>query len=175
MHHSQDYVILIDQQDNEIGSMEKIQAHQQGKLHRAFSIFIFNSKKELLIQKRADNKYHSGGLWSNTCCGHPRPGELTENAAQRRLQEEIGITCQLHYLFPFTYFVKFDNNLIENELDHIFTGITDKTPLINPNEISDFKYMTMAAISNELEKTPTSYTVWFKLIFNQLQKTIYQL
>ncbi len=124
-------VILVDENDNELGKEEKLKAHKEGKLHRCFSILIFNSKEELLIQKRAKNKYHSGGLWANTCCSHPKPGEDTEIAAHRRLKEEFGFDCELKQLFNFTYKKTFDNGLTENEFDHVFIGITNSEPIPN--------------------------------------------
>ena len=121
-------VILVDEHDREIGSGEKLQIHQEGKLHRAFSVLVFNWKQELLLQKRKETKYHSGGLWTNTCCSHPRPGELTLEAAQRRLHEEMGLTCPLREVGNFIYRAEFENGLIEHEYDHVLAGSSDHTP-----------------------------------------------
>ena len=128
-------VAIVDENDNEIGEEEKIKALREGKLHRAFSIFVFNSKGQMLIQKRAKEKYHSGGLWTNTCCSHPRPGEPIEKAAHRRLKEEMGFDCEIKEIFSFTYRVKFDNNLFENEYDHAFLGKFDGKPMPNSKEV----------------------------------------
>ena len=162
-------VILVNTLDEPIGEMEKMEAHFQGRLHRAFSIFIFNSKKELLLQKRADGKYHSPSLWTNTCCSHPRPGEATEDAAHRRLKYEMGFDCKLHYAFSFTYKKKL-GNLTEYEFDHLFTGVFDKKPTINLLEASDWKYTSLEEIGLSIRNNPEIYTYWFKLIFKKLEK-----
>jgi len=168
----EEYVILVNEKDEEVGKMEKLQAHQEGKLHRAFSIFIVNSKKEILIQQRAATKYHSAGLWSNTCCGHPRPSEITKEAALRRLNEEMGMIVELKYLFQFTYLSKLENNLTEHELDHVFIGFSDETPVGNPKEISDWKYVKIEILENELKTNSEKYTTWLKIVFGQLKKEI---
>lgn len=160
-------VILVDENDQEIGVMEKMEAHEKGLLHRAFSIFIFNSKGELLLQKRSANKYHSGGLWTNTCCSHPKPEEDCLKAAQRRLKEEMGIMTDLHLSFHFTYKAILDNNLTEHEFDHVFIGKTDDEPIININEAEDFKYMTPESITAEIKSNPNAFTAWFRIIFNE--------
>src|SRR5690606_20819833 len=139
-------VILVDQEDKALGTMEKLEAHQTGVLHRAFSVFLFNSEGELLLQQRAFDKYHSPGLWSNTCCSHPRPGEDTLGAAKRRLHEEMGMECKLHFISKFLYKTRFENGLFEHELDHIFVGTTDSLPTINPQEANDFKFLSLAKI-----------------------------
>lgn len=163
-----EYVILVDNNDIEVGTMAKLEAHQKGVLHRAFSIFIFNSKGEMLLQQRAFNKYHSGGLWSNACCSHPLPGENILNAAKRRLIEEMGITTNLQAIYSFTYNVKLDNELSEHEFDHVFLGICDKKPLINKEEISNWKYVTVPELMIDIEINPHSYTSWFKICLNNV-------
>jgi isopentenyl-diphosphate delta-isomerase len=134
-------VASVDENDNIIGEEEKIKAHQEGKLHRAFSIFVFNSKGQMLIQKRAKEKYHSGGLWTNTCCSHPRPGEPIEKAAHRKLKEEMGFDCEIKEIFSFIYKVKFDNGLFENEYDHVFLGKFDGKPMPDSTEVEDWMFM----------------------------------
>lgn len=156
-------VILIDDNDNQTGYCDKLEAHQKKLKHRAFSIFIFNDKKQLLLQKRALNKYHSPGLWTNTCCGHPRPGEPTVEAAQRRLQEEIGITCNLHKVFDFSYQIDFKNGLFENEFDHVYFGFSDAPFTINKEEASDWKFIDAATLQEDITQHPQKYTVWFKI------------
>jgi isopentenyl-diphosphate delta-isomerase len=156
-------IILVDDQDNIIGSASKVEAHHEGWLHRAFSVFIFNDKGEWLIQQRADGKYHSGGLWSNTCCSHPSPGEETIVAAQRRLHEEMGIACELFSLYSFQYRIQFDNDLIEHELDHVFVGQTSQVPSINLEEVKDWRYVAPDDLLNEIQSTPEKFTYWFRL------------
>ena len=160
-------VILVNELDEEIGTMEKLEAHQKGLLHRAFSVFVFNSKKELLLQKRAIGKYHSEGLWTNTCCSHPSPNETIEEAAVRRLNEEMGYNCFVVKTFSFIYDVALDNELIEHELDHVVIGISDENPVLNPDEASDFEWKTIDLIKNEMELYPNNYTSWFKIILNE--------
>lgn len=160
-------VILITENDDSIGEMEKMEAHLKGRLHRAISVFIFNSKGELLLQRRALHKYHSGGLWTNTCCSHPRPGEATLDAANRRLNEEMGIKTELSFLFSFIYKAHLDNELIEHELDHVFTGNSDASPVINLDEVDSFKYVGLKEIQEDLFNSPDSYTEWFKIIFTK--------
>ncbi len=166
-----EYVVLVDEKDKEIGTMEKMQAHHEGKLHRAVSVIIFNSKKEMLLQKRADIKYHSAGLWSNACCSHPRPGEKAIDAAKRRLYEEMGIRCELQEMFNFTYDVKLDNNLQEHEFDHVFAGISDDTPLPDPMEVSAYKYLATADIKMQLKEDANRFSAWFPLIFGHINIT----
>lgn len=161
-------MILVDQQDHQIGTMEKMEAHLKGALHRAFSVFIFNSKGELLLQQRALDKYHSAGKWTNTCCSHPRPGELTEDAAHRRLMEEMGMKCKLQYGFSFLYEASFSNDLIEHEYDHVFFGRSDELPEINPSEVAAFKYITLDNLSAELKRSPDQYTEWLKICFDRV-------
>jgi len=163
-----EYVVLVDEKDKELGTMEKMQAHREGKLHRAVSVIIFNSKKQMLLQKRAIVKYHSAGLWTNTCCSHPRPGEEPLNAAKRRLYEEMGIRCELQKMFDLTYETKLGNDLSEHEFDHVFAGISDDVPLPDPMEVSDWKFMNVSDIKSALETDPTRFTEWFKLIFEHI-------
>jgi isopentenyl-diphosphate delta-isomerase len=164
-----DYVILVDEQDNEIGVMEKLRAHELGKLHRAFSVFIFNDKKELLLQQRAINKYHSGGLWTNTCCSHPSPNETIKDAAIRRLYEEMGMTCDLKIINNFIYKTEFENGLIEHEFDYILTGISKSTPQINKTEVESYKWQQISEIQNDINLNPNQFTTWFKIA---IQKAI---
>jgi len=165
-------IILVDENDQSLGLMEKIEAHQKGILHRAFSVFIFNDKNELMIQQRALTKYHSPGLWTNTCCSHPREGEKTIDAAHRRMVEEMGFDCEITEAFSFTYKADVGQGLIEHELDHVFIGHSDKKPIINPEEVNDWKYLHMKIIRTEIEKSPVKYTVWFRIAFEEVEKYI---
>jgi isopentenyl-diphosphate Delta-isomerase len=158
-----DYVILVDEQDNELGIMEKLKAHEEGKLHRAFSVFLFNDKNELLLQKRATSKYHSGGLWTNTCCSHPRPHETIKDAAARRLFEEMGITCDLRIKTNFIYQTPFSNGLVEHELDYVLTGKTNQNPQINLQEVETFKWQCVADIKQEMLLHPHLFSSWFQI------------
>jgi isopentenyl-diphosphate delta-isomerase len=164
----EELVILVDQDDRETGVMEKIQAHREALLHRAFSVFVFNSKGELMLQQRALGKYHSPGLWTNTCCSHPRPGEDTEAAAHRRLQEEMGFDCTLAKIFHFTYKAPFDNNLTEHEVDHVFVGFSDTLPVINPEEVESYRFATLNDITVEMAENPELFTVWFQIAFERV-------
>ena len=157
-------VQLVDAQDQPAGTMEKIEAHRLGLLHRALSVIIVNSKKELLLQRRAKGKYHSPGLWTNTCCSHPYPDELPLDAANRRLKEEMGMDSELEYVFKFLYKVDFENGLIEHELDHVFVGKSDENPKLNPEEAMDFKWVSITSLEKNMNEHPESYTFWFKLI-----------
>lgn len=163
-------VILVDENDNELGLMEKLEAHEKGLLHRAFSVFVFNSKNELMLQQRSDNKYHSGGLWTNTCCSHPRAGEKLEEAAQRRMMEEMGFNCELNHEFSFIYKAHLDNNLTEHELDHVFFGFYDGLPQLNQDEAKAWKFASIEAIKRDISKNPQNYTAWFKIIFNRVEE-----
>ena len=166
---NEETVVLVDAQDRMIGTMNKVEAHKKGMLHRAFSVFIFNSDGLWLLQRRADHKYHSPGLWSNTCCSHPRESESTVDAGIRRLREEMGLYCQLKPQFQFTYRCKLPNGLIENELDHVLLGYSDTPPRINTSEVSEFKYITTADLEHMLHNQPEQFTVWFKLCFHQVK------
>jgi isopentenyl-diphosphate delta-isomerase len=158
-------VILVNERDEEIGTMEKMSAHEEGVLHRAISIFIFNEKGEMLLQQRASKKYHSGGLWTNACCSHPRPGEETEAAAVRRLKEELGFETSLNKVFDFVYKTSFDNGLIEYEFDHVFIGNYNGIISPNVNEVKDYCYKSLEEIESSLQTHPHKYTVWFKIAF----------
>ena len=162
---SEEKVILVDKNDNQVGLMPKLEAHEKGLLHRAFSIFIFNSRYELLLQKRASSKYHSGGLWTNTCCSHPREGEDTLDAANRRLDEEMGIKTSLRKVYDFIYKAELDNQLTEYEFDHVFYGVCDRDPILNKDEAEDFKWVDMETLNNDIIKNENNYTVWFKIAF----------
>ena len=163
---SKENVILVDEKDNQVGLMPKLEAHQKGLLHRAFSVFIFNSDYKLLLQKRASSKYHSGGLWTNTCCSHPRDGEDTADAANRRLYEEMGIKTSLRKVYEFVYRAELDNNLIENEFDHVFYGIYNDDPILNTDEADDFKWIDMETLKIDIDNNADKYTVWFKIAFD---------
>lgn len=168
---SREEVIYVDEEDREVGKGEKLDAHKRGILHRAISVFIFNRKGELMLQKRAKTKYHSAGLWSNTCCSHPRPGEETATAAKRRLQEEMGFTCDVRKAHHLLYRTTFDNGLTEYEYDHMFAGESDAVPSLNPDEAEDWKWMSPEAIRNDLSQHPERYSYWFRLsIENVLAK-----
>ncbi|CAI8378607.1 MAG: Isopentenyl-diphosphate Delta-isomerase [Flavobacterium sp. SCGC AAA160-P02] len=160
-------VILVDKQDNQIGLMPKMEAHEKAVLHRAFSIFIFNDKGELMLQQRAAHKYHSPLLWTNTCCSHQRDGESNIEAGMRRLYEEMGFSTRLKEVFSFIYKAAFDNGLTEHELDHVMLGNFDGEPTINLDEVASYKWMSLEAIQKDLESNPELYTAWFKIIFKE--------
>ena len=162
-------VILVDENDNEIGFEEKIKAHENGgKMHRAFSIFIFNPKEEMLLQQRAKIKYHCGGLWTNSCCSHPGPGESTKDASHRRLVEEMGFDCDLEETSSFTYKAPFENGLTEWEFDHVFIGHYDGSINPDPEEVEDFCYMDIDDLRDDIKKHPEKYTPWFKIILEKV-------
>jgi len=163
----EEFVVLVDQNDNEVGLMEKQQAHVAGLLHRAFSVFIFNSKGELMLQQRAATKYHSPTLWTNTCCSHPRQNETYQQAAHRRLVEEMGFDCDLTFKFDFIYRANLDNGLTEHELDHVFIGTFDHEPKLNPEEVMAYRWVEMEDLKKDMQKNPQNYTAWFKIIFDQ--------
>lgn len=158
-------VILVDENDVAIGTMPKLEAHEKAALHRAFSVFVFNSAGEMLLQQRAAHKYHSAGLWSNTCCSHPRPGELTADAALRRLDEEMGFTTLLKKTFDFVYRATFGNGLTEYEFDHVYTGIYDGVVTPDDNEVGAYRYLPMQTIQQDLQQQPQQYTAWFHIAF----------
>jgi isopentenyl-diphosphate delta-isomerase len=162
-------VVLVDENDVQTGCMEKLEAHQRGLLHRAFSIFIFNNKGEFLLQQRATEKYHNGGLWTNSCCSHPLPGEDVLNAAERRLSEEMGFETELFPLFSFIYKASFNNGLTEYEFDHVFTGIYDGSIAINKDEVSDYCFKKLEDVKASLQKDPQKYTEWFKIAFPRVE------
>jgi len=158
-----DEVILVDRNDNPIGTAEKMEAHRSGRLHRAFSVFVFHPDGRLLLQKRADQKYHSGGLWSNSCCSHPRPGEDTLAAAHRRLREEMGIDCALEDVHQFIYHAKFANGLTEHEYDHVLVGTSDAKPTIDPAEVGDWRWADLLSLKADMHADSDKYTHWFKV------------
>ncbi|MBL0357513.1 MAG: isopentenyl-diphosphate Delta-isomerase [Chitinophagaceae bacterium] len=162
-------VILVDEQDNPIGTMGKMEVHEKALLHRAFSIFIFNDKGELLLQKRAPAKYHSGGLWTNTCCSHPKPGEDTATAAHKRLQEEMGFSTPLNKAFTFLYKAPFENGLTEHEYDHVFTGIFNGLIKPDPDEVSDYCYLSLEKLKANIQSRPDHFTEWFKIALPELE------
>ena len=166
----EDKVILVNEHDDMIGIMDKMEAHKQGLLHRAFSIFIFNSKREMLLQQRALTKYHSGGLWTNACCSHPRPGEKTIDAAMRRLHEELGIETPVEKIFHFVYKAEFDNGLTEHEFDHVFAGEYEGELNINTEEVSEYCYKEIPEIKNMLQTHPKKFTAWFHLAFPKIEE-----
>ena len=164
-----EHVILVDEKDTQIGIMEKMAAHIVPRLHRAFSVFIFNSKGELLLQQRSFSKYHSPGLWTNTCCSHPRDGEDVDEAAKRRLLEEMGMQCPIHEVFTFIYKAPVGLGLVEHEYDHVFFGQNDDTPVINTDEVASFKYMSLDDIADDMQVHPEQYTEWFKISFDEVR------
>ncbi len=165
-------VVLVNEKDEQIGVMDKMKAHELGVLHRAFSIFIFNSKGQLLLQRRADNKYHSASLWTNTCCSHPGDGEELIAAGNRRLMQEMGMKCQLRYVFNFIYKAALDNELIEHELDHVLVGFSDEKPVLNPEEVSSHRYESPDVILQEMKQHPERFTEWFKISFARVLASV---
>lgn len=163
-----DYLILVDENDIAWGKLEKDLVHEKGILHRAFSVFIFNSESEMLLQQRADGKYHSAGLWTNTCCSHPRYGEELADAVERRLWEEMKIKCDAQYAFSFLYNETLENGLIENEFDHVFIGNSDAIPFPDPEEVKNWKYESIENIKDLLTTSPEIFTVWFRIIFDRV-------
>ncbi|MFA6467026.1 MAG: isopentenyl-diphosphate Delta-isomerase [Patescibacteria group bacterium] len=160
-------IILVDEKDNQIGSGEKLAVHQKGQLHRAFSILVFNSRGQLLIQQRSDSKYHCPGLWANTCCSHPVVGETIDQAAHRRLEDEMGFDCPLEEKGSFIYKVAFDNNLIEHEFDHVLVGYYDGDIKINPQEVKDSLWLELASLKKDMSDFPNKYAPWFKIIIDK--------
>lgn len=165
-------VILVNEQDEAIGTMEKLEAHEKGLLHRAFSIFVVNDQQEILIHKRAEGKYHSAGLWTNTCCSHPSPGENILDAAHRRLQEEMGFDCPLELITSFIYKAPLENNLWEHELDHIIVGHYSHPPILNPEEASAFRWASLATLQEEIKQNPAVFTFWFKAILQDYSENL---
>jgi isopentenyl-diphosphate delta-isomerase len=163
-------VVLVNEHDEELGLMEKMEAHEKALLHRAFSVFIFNQSGELLLQQRALDKYHSGGLWTNTCCSHPRPNESVADAASRRLKEEMGFEVPLEKVFDFIYQASFDNGLTEHEFDHVFVGYYDGPMQVNPAEVNDYVYRSMGSIQLSLEMHDGLFTAWFEIIFPKMMQ-----
>ena len=167
-------VILVNEEDKEIGTISKKEAHKQGLLHRAVSAFVFDTKGRLLLQQRAIDKYHSNGLWSNTACTHPRPNESNIDAINRRLKEEMGIDANLTKKNDFIYKALLDNDLIEHEFDHVFFGVSDQVPEINTSEVSDFKYISYLDLITDIELFPHKYTSWFKIILKDAENEVYK-
>ena len=161
----EELVILVNEKDEQIGLMPKMEAHEKAVLHRAFSVFVFNENGALMLQQRAANKYHSPLLWANTCCSHQRAGETNIQAGKRRLMEEMGFVCELKEVTSFIYKAPFDNGLTEHELDHIMIGHYNENPIINTEEVEHFKWMLLEDVKIDIEKNPTTYTEWFKIIF----------
>lgn len=160
-------VVLVNEADQQIGLMEKLEAHQKGLLHRAFSVFLFNKKGEMLLQKRANTKYHSPNLWTNAVCSHPRNGESYKNGAMRRLNEELGISTEIEEKFHFIYKADVGQNLWEHELDYVFVGIYDGIFNLNPNEVSETRYISLIDLQKEMLSNPDNFTEWFKIILNK--------
>lgn len=167
-------VILVNENDEQIGLMPKMEAHEKALLHRAFSVFVFNKENELMVQQRALEKYHSPGLWTNTCCSHQREGESNIEAGKRRLQEEMGFTTDLKDTISFIYKAPFDNGLTEHEFDHILVGNFNGEPNLNPEEAHDYKWMSLETLKEDMIENPTIYTEWFKIIFEKYYKHIKQ-
>ena len=167
-----DLLILVDENDNEIGLMEKLSVHQSGRLHRAFSVFIFNSKGELLLQQRAEGKYHSGGLWTNTCCSHPINGEEIKLTIKKRLKEEMGIECETNFQFSFIYKTEFGNGLTEHELDHVYFGKSDELPVPDILEAKDWKYVDLGQLQKSIEQNPHDYSYWLKICLPEVIKKV---
>ncbi|MGO4906569.1 isopentenyl-diphosphate Delta-isomerase [Flavobacterium sp. W20_MBD1_R3] len=160
-------VILVNENDEQIGLMPKLEAHEKAVLHRAFSVFVLNSKNEIMLQQRANQKYHSPLLWTNTCCSHQREGETNIEAGSRRLFEEMGFRTELEELFHFIYKAPFDNGLTEHELDHVMIGYYNEAPITNPEEVEDWKWMKIGDVKTDMEQHSELYTVWFKIIFDE--------
>jgi len=165
-------VVLVDEKDKEIGLEEKLEAHKKGKLHRAFSVFVFNSKKELLMQKRASKKYHSSGLWTNSCCSHPRKGEDVKKEAEKRLKEEMGFSCNLEKKFSFIYRAILDNGFIEHEYDYVFFGKYDKNPNPNKSEVDDWRRVSLKELKIEIKKNPKKYSPWLRIIIDDIASLV---
>lgn len=163
-------VVLVNEKDEVIGTMEKIEAHEKALLHRAFSVFVINDKNELMLQRRALSKYHSPGLWTNTCCSHPRINESYEEAAHRRMMEEMGFDLDLKEEFSFIYKAEFDNGLTEHELDRVFVGYGEQEPNINPEEVDSWKWISIDELKIDIKNNPDNYTAWFKIIFEKFSE-----
>ena len=170
----EEHVILVNESNEQIGTMPKMEAHEKAALHRAFSVFIMNEKGETMLQQRAAHKYHSPLLWTNTCCSHQRVGESNIEAGKRRLQEEMGFTSKLRELFSFIYKAPFDNGLTEHELDHVMMGNYNEKPILNADEVADWKWMRPEAIKDDILENPEKYTAWFKIIFERFYEHILQ-
>ena len=167
MEKQEEQVVLVNKNDEQIGLMPKMEAHEKGKLHRAFSVFVYNDQGEMMLQQRALSKYHSPGLWTNTCCSHQREGETNISAGKRRLQEEMGFSTELENTISFIYKAPFDNGLTEHEFDHIMVGNYNENPKPNPDEVADWKWMKPEAVKKDMQENPKNYTEWFKIIFEK--------
>lgn len=165
-------VILVNEHDEELGLMEKMEAHRKGLLHRAFSVFILNEKGEMMIHQRALHKYHSGGLWTNACCSHPRAGEATIDACHRRLMEEMGFDTEVSKVLEFTYKAELDSGLTEHEYDHVFVGQFEGEPKPNPDEVASWKWIDVPSLRKDIEENPAQYTEWFKIIFDRFVQEV---
>ena len=165
-------VVLVDENDNAIAEMEKLLAHEQGCLHRAFSVFIFNDKRRLLLQQRASHKYHGAGLWTNTCCSHPQWKEDVNSSAMERLNYEMGLQCDLKWIYSFIYNEQVENNLIEHELDYVFIGYSNQDPVLNKDEVQDYKWIYIDEILSDIKNNPSHYTIWLKQAFPELLSKI---
>lgn len=172
MKEKEEKVILVNEKDEQIGLMPKMEAHEKALLHRAFSVFVFNAENELMIQQRALEKYHSPGLWTNTCCSHQREGERNIAAGKRRLQEEMGFSTDLKDTISFIYKAPFDNGLTEHEFDHILIGEYNEEPQINPEEVADWKWISLQDLKKDMAENPKNYTEWFKIIFAKYENHI---
>lgn len=161
-------VVLVDENDCVLGEMDKLEAHKTGKLHRAFSVFIFNDRNEILLQQRADKKYHGGGLWTNTCCSHPKINENIKLSALERLQYEMGLECELTKLFSFVYEKAVENDLIEHEFDHVFIGFTNESPKPNKDEVKAYKWVAQELLQSGIKCNPNIYTSWFKIALSKV-------
>jgi isopentenyl-diphosphate delta-isomerase len=170
---SEERVVLVNEQDKAIGIEDKIRAHLLGVLHRAFSVFVINSAGQLLVQRRALTKYHSQGLWSNTCCGHPRPGETIAHASRRRLREEMGFESNLNEVFSFVYRANLEDGLIENEYDHVLVGFFEGVPKPDPAEISEWRWLDTAGLSLDIKNHPENYTCWFRICFDRFLRSLH--
>ena len=167
-YNKEEFLVLVDENNKQWGKLEKLLVHQLGLLHRAFSIFIFNTKGELLLQQRADDKYHSAGLWTNACCSHPRFGEEISEAVSRRLEEEMGMSCETEFAFSFIYKVAFENGLIEHENDHVYFGVTDDIPKPKSAEVKDWKYISFAELQQNINQHPYNYSEWMKICMSRV-------
>lgn len=165
-------VILVDKEGQEIGTMEKMQAHIEGVLHRAFSVFLFNDNGEILLQQRAAHKYHSAQEWTNACCSHPQPGEDTKQSAADRLMEEMGIETELSLLFETTYHLPVAGDLIEHEFDYVYLGIFNGQPIPNPEEVMDWKWVALEEVERDIQANPQRFTPWFKFLLPELKKQV---
>lgn len=166
----EDEVVLVNENDEFIGSMKKMEVHQKGLLHRAFSVFIFDTRGRMLLQQRSSKKYHGANLWTNACCSHPSPDEKIEDAAERRLKEELGFVTPLQKIFSFTYHAPVENNLIEHEFDHVFAGEYENAIRPNHHEVADYTYETMEQIKKDIQSYPEKFTSWFKIAFPEIEE-----